>query len=209
MSHARPVSTWGRGVQQWSDTESFLIAEADDDLQHDDDVRPCMVAFRDDEPLFVAFLRAFAKGQYADPIIELMALAAPLGANRLALSMGARAWSFDDPVPPVVDGVGDLRQRVLCITLAEEAATQVEVRTVLVPFSRTAGGTAWDAALHPPGGEGWITQALRLAIQRRADMAASQKDMRRQAQRCVRLGHLLALSEQAAGRLGLDGVRLP
>src|SRR5688572_44782 len=73
-------------MQRWNDAESFLLAEAAADLTDSDDVSPCLVAFSGDELLLVAFLRSFAKGEYADPLIELLALTAPLGADRLALS---------------------------------------------------------------------------------------------------------------------------
>lgn len=198
----------GVRVQTWNETESYLIAEAGHDLEDGEDIRPCMVAFRDDKPLFVAFLRSFAKGAYDGPIVELLALAAPLDANRIAVSVGGRAWSLDDPVPPVVEGVGDLRQRVLCITIVEAMGVGVDVRSVVVPFTRTPCGVAWEPALRTAGGEGWMPSALRLAVEHRSEMSASRRDIRRQARRCVRLGHLLALGDGVATDLGLRGAVL-
>lgn len=195
-------------MRAWNEVESYLIQEASADLAEGEDIRPCLVAFRDDEPLFVAFLRSFAKGEYLDPVIELLSLAAPLSANRIALSVGGRAWSLHDPVPPVADGLGDLRQRVLCVTLVHEVGATVEVMSVIVPFVRTDDDVTWEPALRDAGGEGWIPSALRLAVERRADMRASRRDIRRQAQRCVRLGHLLAVGEDVAADLGLRGVSL-
>ena len=195
-------------MQTWNETESYLIAEAGHDLTDSEDVRPCMVAFRDEEPLFVAFLRSFAKGAYDDPIVELLALAAPLDANRLAVSVAGRAWSFEDPVPPVVEGVGDLRQRVLCITVVEAQGPAVDVRSVVVPFFRTPEGLSWEPALRTAGGEGWIPSALRLAVEHRSQMSASRRDIRRQARRCVRLGHLLGFGPGVAADLGLRDAAL-
>lgn len=195
-------------MRAWDDVERYLIAEASADLADGDDIRPCLVAWRDEQPLFIAFLRSFARGQYADPVIELLALAAPLGANRLALSFGGRAWSWDDPIPPVVEAFGDLRQRVLSVTLAEERGGDVEVRGVIVPFTRDDSGAVWEAAVRHPGGEGWISSALRMAVEQRAALAATPRDMRRQARRCVALGHLLALSDAAAERLDVRGIPL-
>lgn len=192
----------------WNDVEPYLIREADADLAEGDDIRPCMVAFRDDEPLFVAFLRSFAKGEYDGPVIELLALAAPLQANRVALSIGARAWSFEDPVPPVVQGVGDLRQRVLYITTAVEGAAGVGMSSALVPFQRTGKDIRWEPAVRDDGGQGWICGALRLAVEHRGQMVVPPREIRRQARRCVRLGHLLALDEQVAAGLGLRGAAL-
>lgn len=189
---------------QWDDVEAYLVAEADLDLTESADVRPCLVAFAGDEPLLVAFLRSFAKGEYADPLIELLALAAPLGADRLALSIAARAWSLDDPVVPVVPGLGDLRQRVLTIHAVDGAGGNTAVTSALHPFTHEGGRTIWEAPLRHPGGEGWLVSALELAVERREALVASASDIRRQARRCVDLGHALALTDQGALRMGLD-----
>ena len=192
----------------WSETESYLISEAAHDLADGEDIRPCMVAFRDEEPLFVAFLRSFAKGAYDEPLVELLALAAPLDANRVAVSLAGRAWSFEDPVPPVIEGLGDLRQRVLCITIVEDRNSLVDVRSVVVPFSRTPDGVSWETALRTAAGEGWVPSALRLAVEHRGEMRASTRDIRKQARRCVRLGHLLGFGPGVAADLGLRGAAM-
>src|SRR5687767_6035135 len=100
-------------VGVWGDVEGFLLDEAAKDVALSDEVRPCLAAFAGDEPLLVAWWRPFPKGGYADPLIELLALACPLGADRVAQSLAGRATSLDDPIAPVVAGVGDLRQRVV------------------------------------------------------------------------------------------------
>lgn len=195
-------------MQHWSDVEQFLIAEAAADLEAGDPVRPCLVAFDGDEPLFTAFLRDFPKGDYDAPVIELLALAGPLGANRLALSIAGRAWSLEDPLPPVVDGLGDLRQRVVCVTLVDGTGAGVDVTSSLHPYDLTEGGVTWGAVARESRPQGWLTSALALVAERGAELSASVRDLRRQARRCVALGHLLGLSEVAARRMKLQPARL-
>ena len=190
---------------EWHEVEAHLLAEADLDLKEGTDVRPCLAAFAGSQPLFVAFLRSFAKGEYADPVIELLALAAPLDADRLALSIAARAWSLDDPVAPVLPGVGDLRQRVLTVHCVDGAGGRPVVTSALHPFTCAGQSVTWEAPLrHAGGGEGWLASALALAVERRNALAAPAVEIRRQARRCVDLGHMLALTDCAAQRMGLE-----
>ena len=196
-------------MQHWSDAEQFLIVEAAADLDAGDPVRPCLVAFDNDEPLFTAFLRDFPKGEYDGPVIELLALAAPLGANRLAMSIAGRAWSMEDPLPPVVDGLGDLRQRVVCLTLVDgTGAGAADLTSSLHPYDLTPDGVTWGAVARESRPQGWLTSALALVAERGADLSASPRDLRRQARRCVALGHLLGLSDVAARRMKLEPSRL-
>lgn len=195
-------------MRQWGEVREFLVSEATADLEAGLEINPCLVAFAGDVGLFIAFLRSFAKGDYADPIIELVALAAPMGADRLALSMGARAWSLDDPIPPVLEGVGDLRQRVLCITEVDGTRDPVSVEGAVFPFTMpSTGRVVWGDPLAGDGGEGWIPGALRLAVERRGTLKASPRDIRRQAGRCERLGHLLAFSDAGAAVVQPGGHR--
>ena len=192
-------------MQRWEDLEQFLIDEAERDLQEGVDIRPCLVAFDGERPLMLGFLRSFERGHYDDPMIELLALAGPLGADRLMFSIGARAWSWDDPIPPVIDGVGDMRQRVLTITTAVANGETTEVSTALHPFTVKGNSVTWQDALRHPGGEGWITGALRVFVERRGELTASQREMRKQAKRCVALGHLVAFGEEGLARMGRKG----
>ena len=195
-------------MQRWDDVEAFLVEEAAEDLREGLDVRPCLVAYDGSDGLFTAFLRDFPKGGYSDPIIELLALAMPLGADRLALSVSGRAWSMDDPLPPVVDGVGDLRQRVVCVTQVDGTGDVPRVISSMHPFEVRGGRVRWEPAVRSGAPEGWLTEALALAVQQRAALRASPRDMRRQARRCVRLGHLLGVSDVAARRLRLKPARV-
>ena len=103
----------------WGDQPAFLTDLAVADLEAGMAVRATLVAFRGEQPLVLATLRPFASGAHHDAIIEVAALAWSLRADRVALSLSGRAWSLEDPVPPVVEGVGDLRQRVVVVHVAE------------------------------------------------------------------------------------------
>lgn len=190
-------------MQQWARVQHFLVDEATRDLNDHGDIRPCLVAFTGVRPLFVAFLRSFAPGEHAEALIELLALAAPLGADRLALSLGGRAWSLADPIPPVLDD-GDLRQRVLCTTQADGAGGVISVTSRVHPFTLAGGCVTWLETIETDGGEGWTLSALRLAVEHRASMTATADDICRQARRCAHLGHLLGLDPTVALGLGLS-----
>ncbi len=200
---ARRDDGWAN-VDHWHDVRAFLLQQAREDLDGGADIRPCLVAFCGEQLLFVAFLRSFDEGAYADPIIELLALAAPLGADRLALSLPGRAWSLHDPVPPVVEGLGDLRQRVLCTITVDATAGDAGVSIVVRPFTRADADVVWGHPACSDDGEGWVVSALSLATQSRAALAASKADISCQARRCVALGHILALHDGVAKELGLD-----
>jgi hypothetical protein len=188
-------------MQTWADRVVFLMEEACRDLETGLQVRPCLVAMAGDERLFVAFLRPFMRGEPMDPLIELLALAAPLGADRLALSISGRAWSLKDPLPPVLPGVGDLRQRVLTILEADGTDGSVLPRTTVVPFDLVSGGVHWGTPHVEEGEAGPISSALVLAVHHRRDFQADDREIRKQAARCSRLGHLLAFAEPVFDRL--------
>lgn len=188
-------------MQRWSDVEEFLIEAAEDDLRATGEVTPCLIACAGDEPLLAAFMRPFERGSHADPMIELLALAMPLGADRLALSMGGRAWSLDDPVAPAVDGVGDLRQRVVCVHLADGTSGSPGVQTLLRPFTIRHGAVEWEGELRPGPAEGWVTEALAVSVSSAGELRASADELAAQAQRCVVLGHQLYLAPAGDARM--------
>lgn len=188
-------------LRTWADVEAFLLDAAADDLAEDRPVVPVVVAFCGEKPLFFSGLRDFHKGEYHDPMIELLALAAALGANRVASAFSGRAWSLRDPVPPVVDGVGDLRQRVLVMTFVDATATPTLRRSAVVPYDVTEGHVRWQTPLRDDAGEGWITEAMTVCAQLQDRLRSTDDEARRQAQRCVDLGHLLVLHPGTAQEL--------
>lgn len=187
---------------QWSDTEQFLVDLADADLVARGQVDPCLVAYCGEQPLFSAWLRSFVKGEYHDPVIELLALAGAMAADRLALSMSGRAWSWEDPIPPVVHGVGDLRQRVLHILFVDGASGTTTEDSVIYPFSLDATTVRWQPRMQPGPSQGWLQQALRMCVDNRAQLQCSDGDIAQQAVRCLRLGHEIAWPSDVAAESG-------
>ena len=195
-------------MQQWDQMEEFMVAEAARDLEGERDVRPCLVAFAGETPLLLAFVRPFAKGAYQKPLIELMALAAPLDPDRLRFSISGRAWSMLDPIPPVDDALGDLRQQVLAIESVDGSAGPVRAWSTIHSYEVVEGAVRWGEVNRLTGGEGWIPYALRETVRMRREFrGASPADIRAQAGRCARLGHLVALGPTVADRLGLPAQR--
>ncbi|MGH8899450.1 MAG: hypothetical protein ACRDZ4_21105 [Egibacteraceae bacterium] len=190
-------------MQQWEEMERFMIAEAERDLEAGDEIRPCFTAFSGGNPLVLAFLRPFPKGGYHDPLIELIALAAPLDADRLKLSISGRAWSMNDPIPPVDPDLGDLRQRVLEIESVDGTVGRPRCSSALHPYDVVDGTVRWGETMRLGGGEGWIPGALEIAVRKRRRLRAPLDEIRKQAERCVILGHLVALGPTVADRLQL------
>ena len=188
----------------WGDAEPFLIDRAAESLQAGDEVHPCLLAFAGDDPLLVAWLRPFARGAYVDPLTELLALAVPLGADRLAVSFGGRATSLADPVPPVCEGVGDLRQRVVCIERADACGRRANPSSMMLAFDLLDGQIHWGQRLDHDGPTGWINAAMAAALQGRRRLRAEAGQIREQALRCDRLGHRMVLAPAALARLDLS-----
>lgn len=193
-------------LHTWSDVEDFLMSSAAQDLSDDRPVVPVVVAFHGERPLFFAGLREFARGEYYNPMIELLALAGALGADRLATAFPARAWSLDDPLPPVIDGVGDLRQRVVVMTFVDAAVTPTRRTSTIAPYELDGAHGRWEPPLREDAGEGWITEALTVCAEQSEVLRDDPVEARLQAQRCVELGHLLVLHPAAAAELDLEPV---
>lgn len=190
-------------MERWDEVERFLVGEAEMDLKETGAVRPCLVGSRGDRGIVLAWLRGFKRGAYHAAFVELIALAVPLGVDRLAVSLGGRAWSLADPVPPVADGAGDLRQRVLLVHQVDGHRRRAETTTRIHPFSLRGGEIHWEEPLNPGPPEGWIPGALEVAIGQRHALQSDDETIREQAERCAALGHVLAFGEDVAGRLGL------
>jgi hypothetical protein len=193
-------------IELWSDREDFLRSAADNDLRHCcDEVHPCLLAFRGDDPLFAGWLRPFAQGDIEWTLFELLTLGAALDADRLALSAAGRAWSQEDPIPPVVPGVGDLRQRVLALTTLDGAdRAEPERSSMLVPFEQTADGPSWGDPLRLGPGEGRIENLMLGAMIMREELVTTLDETREQLDLCVLRGHEIVVHDLVAEELGLD-----
>ena len=190
---------------RWEDAEQLLVQCAAGDLAAGGDIAPALVAFAGEHPRFLAWLRPFPAGGYRDPLIELLALAMPLDADRLMLSIAGRAWSMADPIPPVTSDA-DLRQRALVIHSVDGAQGRPRTGSVLHPFDVPEGGDVrWGEARRLGAAEGWIVTALELAVRQRRRLPNALEDIRAQAERVVRLGHQLYLDPAVARHLALAG----
>ena len=188
----------------WNDAERFLLDEAERDLRMGAMVRPCLLAYVGEERVLTAFLREFDKGAYADPMVEVLALATPLGADRLAFSISGRAWSFDDPIPPVLPGVGDLRQPVLALHFADRYA-EPTLRSSAHAYDVVAGEVRWGPVLRDDEGtvQGWISSALCFAVTDGFGcVTGTADDILNQLNRCSALGHLVGVGDSVVQRLG-------
>lgn len=163
------------------------------------DPAPHLLAYHGRELLTLVWLRPFAPAAYQGPLIEALALALPLGADRVSIALPGRAWSMDDPVPPVTDGV-DLRQRVLTqVTVDGHDRDPPHLATVLHPFqvdTAAPRGLVWHPRVDPGRGEGWIPEALVGLVAIRHDIGrdATAADLDRQVRRLRHLGHGVVLT---------------
>ncbi len=169
----------------WTDQPRMLADLAGLDLEDGSDVRPTLVAFRGDDPLLLATIRPFARGEHHQPIIEVVALALGLGARRMALSLAGRAWSTRDPLPPVVEGVGDLRERVVVVHTVDAEVIPTQVRSLVHPV----GPDGLDEPVVDAGAVGWVPDVLRHAAEA---PVMPEGELLTQVARCEALGHQLA-----------------
>jgi hypothetical protein len=191
-------------MRTWDELHDFLLGEAANDLEAYEQVRPCLVAFRGDEPLFLAWFRPCDEGRYEQALIELLAVSCPLGADRLALSVSARTWSDKDQVSAVTPGVADPRQRVVLIESVDASTDPPERGSLIVPFSLRGGRVRWEEdRLSLEGADGWMSQALFLAATDPEAVSGDDEEIRKQVLRCVARGHLLAFDPKLVERLDL------
>ena len=195
------------GTPSWSDHERLLFDLAGGELGSGCGVAPTWIAFRGEQALFVATLRPFDKGHYDSPIVEVGALAAALDADRCAFSISGRAWSLEDPIPPVLPDGGDLRQQVVIIHVVDGFADPLQAYQVLRPFQLDDGTVTWGEAQRLDGGSGWIPDALKALVRtRKAIWTDDPQGVAKQLVRCERLGHRFAWGDTTLGEID-DGVR--
>lgn len=188
-------------MQRWEHRETYLLDEARRELEDGGHVRPGLLAVAGERPLLTAFLRDVEPGRLVDALIEVVALAAPLGADRLALSLPGRAWSLDDPLPPVVPGLGDLRQPLIVVQEVDGSAGPPRERSGAFPYDLVDGKVRWGPPLRQPGTIGLLAATLLIAVRDRDRLRATDGELRTQARRCVKRGHLVAFSEPVYDRL--------
>ena len=176
--------------------EELACSLAEFDVELGDQPRHRVVGYDRDEPLALLDLRPFPSGGVHAPVVEAVAGLLALGSDRFAAALPGRAWSLEDPIPPVGDA-GDLRQRVLLLTTARRG---VPTRTWLRPFDVVDGAVRWhDPVDGDGGGEGWVPRALQVAADCgwAPDLAAAHAQLGR----CARLGHEVLLAPAGADLL--------
>lgn len=183
----------------WDDQHGWLAELAADDLTDGEGVRPTLVAFNTEGPLFLATLRPFTKGGHHDPLIEVGALAMAMGARRLSVSLLGRAWSTEDPIPPVLPGTGDLRQPVLVVHSVDTVVDPHRKRSTIWPI---ADDNTLGEPLSADDGSGWVVDALSVMASSQ-DSGLNLPDIVGQAARCEALGHELAWGEEGLRQLEL------
>jgi hypothetical protein len=167
------------------------------------DPSPHLVAVAGEIPLGIIRLRPFPPGGVHDPLVEVMALMVPLGADRVSLALPGRAWSLDDPVVPVTDDA-DLRQRVvLQVTVDGHDHEPPALETLLHPFDvGDDGHLEWQDAIDPGPAQGWVAGALQAMIAARRDLQDCSADQRMaQWNRLEDLEHIVLLTPEGEQRV--------
>ena len=170
------------------------------------DPRPHLVAFAGDHAMVLIGLRPFPPGGYRGPLVEALALALPLGADRVSVALPGRAWSLDDPIVPVSDA-GDMRQRVLTQVTVDGHGRATPTTTMrLHPFRVSADDSVtitWQPATDPGPGDGWIPGALgaMVAGRERIGVDATDDDLAQQLRRLDHLGHEVLFPDHVAATL--------
>ena len=193
---------------RWEDLEALFVACATEDLLTRGEVEPVLAAFAGPRLRFLAWLRPFEKGAYADPLIELCALAVLLDADRLALCMSGRVWSLNDPIAPVTEDV-DLRERALVAFFVDGARGRPIAWSVIQPYDVEGDAVRWDDPRRLHDGSGWIPATLKLAVRKRGRPGRDGGDVRRQARRVDALGHGLYVPEDVQAYLRGDQCEPP
>ena len=191
-------------MDEWQDTAALLTSLAEMDLRAHGAVQPCLAVFAGEDPLVLVFVRPFPPGGYHQPMIEVCALAGALGADRLLLSMSGRAWSLDDPVPPVLDDPDDpvdLRQQVLMLHTVDASTGDGTCTTVLHPFTMEGDAPTFADPIEMGRGEGWIARVLETTVTGRDELRAHPDGVLEQLTRCCELGHEVAVGPGLPGRL--------
>jgi hypothetical protein len=200
-------------LQRWDEVEVDLRVEVTLTLDEGLPPQPLLAAFAGEQPVAVARLRRFGQGDALQALIEVLALVLPLGTDRVALALPARAHvadaGADGPADPAADGAAQVDgQLLVLLATAEVRAGRARLRGHLHPLARHDGRWHWLEETTPIDPDTLpLTDALGLLLERRAslqrrDLAAG--ELQQQLARCLLLGHLVVLSDEIADRLEPD-----
>lgn len=163
--HAPRMDITSDPQPRWADQPTLLADLASIDLADSGDIRPTLIAFSATDPLFLATLRPFDRGHYADAIIEAGAVAHALGARRIALSLAGRAWSTRDPIPPVLSDAEDMRQAIMMVHTVDGLTTPATVTSTIRPvIGSERGHRCLGEPMGDMPGEGWLVDILPVLV---------------------------------------------
>jgi hypothetical protein len=189
----------------WDDVTDHLLALATLDLEDGLPPRPTLVAYEGERLVALVGMRPFGPGEVATALAELLGLLLPLGIDRVALGVPGRAWSLDDPIPPVIDDA-DLRRTVLTVLTADRRRGAPELDGWLFPYERDAEeGLVWHDGRHVGPPDGPATEVLRSLLHRfrasrRGERPTTESVLR--FARCVLHGHAIQLAPELVEHLG-------
>lgn len=176
-------------MRNWDDVEAWLRSVAEDDRSHDGCIRPTLVAFATHRPLLMVRCRAFAAGEGAAALREILDIALPLGADRIAMSFGGRAWKVDGHARPR-DDRSTLRE-ILLIAVAQRSSGGVDLRCALHEIERARCGPAIERSSDTHPVAGWLPRMLTAALAAPPAEPASREVIAARAVHSITLGHEL------------------
>jgi hypothetical protein len=178
-------------MHRWEDVEWWLCHLAADDLRTTDHVRPTLVAFAGRRPLLLVRCRAFAAGEGAAAVREILDIAVPLGADRIAMSFGGSARQLHGPAPSPAHDDPAVTRDVVVIAVTQRGDDEIDTRCTLHYVERARAGSV-IAAPHPtsPVG-GWLPAMLAEALAARPATPPSPEIIAAQAMYSITLGHVL------------------
>lgn len=153
------------------------------------DVRPRLWAARGPDEVIGIALPPVPRDDLEQTLVEALALLLGVHADRAAVATPGRLFSLDDPIPPVIDGVGDLRQHALAIATVDGRQRPPRRTARILPFDAVAGTIVWHDPVDPGPAEGWIVSGIERTLEAAPDYEVTDLEVGRQLVRCLVRGH--------------------
>ncbi len=152
-------------MAHWDERFDLFRTLAADDLEDGDDVFATVVGFNGDHGVVLVGVRDFLQGTHIAALTEALSLPWGLGCSRFCVALAGRAWSLDDPIPPVA-GDADLRQRVVAVEEVAGGDGHPRRASHLLPFTRHAGGVTWHDRVTMSASQGPVGDMLAILASR-------------------------------------------
>jgi len=182
-------------MHRWEDVEWWLRHLAADDLRTTGGVRPTLVAFAGRRPLLLVRCRAFADGEGAAAVREILDIAVPLGADRVAMSFGGSAWELHGPARSPKAHDPTVARDVVVIAVTQRGDDGVNTHCTLHSIERGRAGPVIAAAHDTSPVGGWLPATLTEALAARSAAPPSPEVITAQAMHSITLGHELHLPD--------------